>query len=182
MNFLLKQQMQDKYQASHSQQRLGKAGPLPPGGEGVRNSFLCCSPGSTSEVALPMPSFPPSFALEVRGRVHLDFLTSTSQPLPSFPKVVRNSRRNHCPCSRCILREVTRYQSKVLASAVLCSPDVLPILPHWTSLHSHGTSQGSQWPSEHEVEPKSDIPAVPGSTGASSSLNAPCGDASLLEG
>lgn len=42
--------------------------------------------------------------------------------MPSFPKVVRNSRRNHCPCSRWILREVTRHQSKVLASTVLCSP------------------------------------------------------------
>lgn len=79
MNFLLKQQMQHerlpRHQACCSQQRLGKAQPHPPGGEGVRSSILHRSPGRTSEVAVSV-QFSPSFALEARGRVHPYFLIS----------------------------------------------------------------------------------------------------------
>lgn len=77
------------------------------------------------------------------------------------------------------------YQTPEQGAGIRCA--LLPLMSSPSSRTGprctrHGTSQGSQWPSEHEEEPKSDIPAVPGSTGASSSLNAPCGDASLLEG
>lgn len=108
MNFLLKQQKQQeklpRHQPRCSQQRLGKAGPRPPGWEDVRSGILCCSLGWTSEVAVSMQSFPPCFPLEVR--VQPPFLVSAFQPMPSFSKVVTNRRRIHYPCSRWSFREV----------------------------------------------------------------------------
>lgn len=62
--------------------------------------------------------------------------------MPSFSKVVRNSRRNHCSCSRRIFREVITHQSNVLAPAVFAPTDVLPILPCWASLHQLRDNSG----------------------------------------
>lgn len=151
--------MQDKHQASHSQEKLAKAGHLPPRGDGVRSSFLCCSPGCTSEVTLPV-------------QFSFIFLALSNQCHP-FPRWLGTAEG-------AIVHAAGESSERLLDTRARCwhLRCLFPLMslpsshtgPHRTS---HRICQGLQWPSEHE-EPRSDIPVVPGSTGTSSSRNASC--------
>lgn len=77
--------------------------------------------------------------------------------MPSFSKVVGNSRRNHCPCSRWILERLSHTRARCWH--LLCLLPLMSFPSSCTGLRctGHGIIQGLQWPSEHEAEPKSDI-------------------------
>lgn len=129
MNFLLKQQMQDEHQDSYSQQKLGKAEHFPPGGEGVRSSFLCCSPGSTSEVTANTVFLHLLFWRSEVEYTCISQLALSNQCHP-FPRWLGTAEGT-------IVHAADESSERLPDTRARCwhPTDVFPILLHWTSLH-----------------------------------------------